>query len=217
MTTAITGDAKETTSAATGTEATKDQQTADAKAGTTTEAKPDAGTKADATKTEDTKGTAKVVPDKYDLKLPEGSLLDPSAIERHAQRAKELKLSNEEAQKELDRDHETVKSYVEGQKAQLKKQSEEWVKAAQSDAEIGGSEQKLKESSELARRALKAFDTSGSFSQFLDETGLGNHPDAIRVFAKIGRAMGEDKLIHGGAAPAGTRTLEDRLYGGTKE
>jgi hypothetical protein len=214
MTTTLTETAKDTTGAGEGqgkTEAAKTDAT-----GKTTEAKVETDKKADAPKTEDKpKENARVVPDKYDLKLPEGSQLDPSAVERHSSRAKELKMTNEEAQKELERDSDTVKSYVEGQKAQLKKQSDQWVKDSENDAEVGGA--KFKENAELAKRALKVFDTKGDFSRFLDETGLGSHPEALRVFAKIGRAMGEDKLIHGGAGATGTKSFEDRLYGGTKE
>ena len=41
---------------------------------------------------------AKIVPEKYDLKIPDGALITPADVERIATFAKERGLSNEEAQ-----------------------------------------------------------------------------------------------------------------------
>jgi hypothetical protein len=48
---------------------------------------------------------AKVVPEKYDLKLPEASLLDASHVEKLTAFAKERGLSNDEAQALLEREN----------------------------------------------------------------------------------------------------------------
>jgi len=47
-----------------------------------------------------------------------------------------------------------------------------------------------------AQRAFAQFSTP-QFNEIMDETGLGNHPEVIKAFAKIGAMLGEDKLIVG--------------------
>ena len=47
-----------------------------------------------------------------------------------------------------------------------------------------------------AQRAFGQFATP-EFSALMDETGLGNHPELVKAFAKIGAMLGEDKLIVG--------------------
>ena len=39
--------------------------------------------------------------------------------------------------------------------------------------------------------------TSMAMARKMDETGLGNHPELVKAFAKIGATMGEDRLIVG--------------------
>ena len=45
-----------------------------------------------------------------------------------------------------------------------------------------------------ARKALDAY-TDKSFKQYMDDTGLGNHPALVKAFAKIGRELSEDRLV----------------------
>jgi len=47
-----------------------------------------------------------------------------------------------------------------------------------------------------AQRAFGQFSTP-EFNAFMDETGLGNHPELVKAFAKIGAMLGEDRLIVG--------------------
>ena len=47
-----------------------------------------------------------------------------------------------------------------------------------------------------AQRAFAQF-SSPELNEMLDETGLGNHPELIKAFAKIGGMLGEDRLIVG--------------------
>jgi hypothetical protein len=47
-----------------------------------------------------------------------------------------------------------------------------------------------------AQRAFAQFSTP-EFNEIMDETGLGNHPEVIKAFAKIGSMIGEDKLVVG--------------------
>jgi hypothetical protein len=150
------------------------------------------------------------VPEKYDLKLPEGSSLDASYVEKVASYAKEQKLSNEQAQAVLERENTAVATYVESQKDQLKKQTETWVESLRGDKELGG--EAFKENVELAKRVVHRFG-SEEFRKTLSETGLGNHPELVRVFARIGKEMAEDKLVHPGSQSGGKKSLESIFYG----
>ena len=69
---------------------------------------------------------------------------------------------------------------------------------------------------ELARRAARKYgdDTFVTFleSKTVDGAPLGDHPDFIRAFARIGRSAGEAAIDMGG--PSGdSSTLEERIRG----
>lgn len=150
-----------------------------------------------------------VTPEAYDLKLPDGSLLDPASVEKVTLFAKENKLSQEAAQALLQRENEVVSSFVTKAQADFKAQTEQWVKDIQGDKEVGG--EKFKENIELAHRVLKRFG-SDDFSKALEETGYGNHPDLVKVFVRIGKAMGDDKAVIPGAQAGEQKSLAQLLY-----
>ena len=50
-----------------------------------------------------------------------------------------------------------------------------------------------------ARKALDAY-TDKDFKQYMDDTGLGNHPALVKAFAKIGRELSEDRLVQSDTA-----------------
>lgn len=195
-------------------ESTEAKPVADATETTSAEAKPVE------TKTGETKDKSTVVtappegektaeaekpkpPEKYDLKLPEGSILDESAIERTAEYAKTQGLSSDAAQELLERHSQDVTDHVE-------KQSEMWKSQVKADKEIGGDH--MKESVEMARRVVDRFGTD-TFKRELEKSGFGNHPEVVRIFAKIGKSMGEDSLIVGPAKAAGKpKAPADKLY-----
>lgn len=157
---------------------------------------------------------APVVPDKYDLKLPDtqlpdGSPLDPAIVERTAAIARELGLSNEAGQKLLDKvvaetvatmtaRHAAVSAAWEPEKgAEWKKQNAAWQDAALKDPDIGGSPEKLKVSVEFAQRALKQFFPPETAEFLKAYGGLGSNPAVLKGLAKVGRAMGEGGVIIG--------------------
>ena len=57
---------------------------------------------------------------------------------------------------------------------------------------------------------------SASFNRFLEKTGAGNHLEMFAFLADLGKMMAEDKppKADSSSAPAGTRSVEDMLYGG---
>lgn len=186
------------------------------------EAQADAKAPAEATKPEASAQEAKpeskapeaekpVVPEKYDLKLPDGSQLDAKAIEKVASYAKEKGLTNEQAQALLERENTAVAEFAERQKQEVKAKLESWVNDVKADKEIGGDA--FNANAELAKRVIERYATP-EFKATLDETGLGNHPELVRVFVRIGRAMAEDQLVLPGKDAAGMkRDPAEILYG----
>ena len=90
----------------------------------------------------------------------------------------------------------------EDQQAQLaeavKKQAEETDAALKK--EFGN---KVSEKMEQYTKGLKAFASDSIFSQ-LEQTGLAYHPDFVKMFIKIGEALGESRTVLGdGKAPTG--------------
>lgn len=183
-------------------------------------AAPGAAPAADPAKAEPTLSAKSVVPEKYDLKLPEGSTLDASSVEKIASFAKERGLSNEQAQAILERDHEAKASFDEANKPGT---GSEWIrrtsdmeKAALADKEIGGTKENLLANCELGKQVLTKFFPE-NVTKFLVDTGFGSHPDVIRGFAKLGKMMAPDQLVIPGASAGNKRAMEDIFYGNTKK
>lgn len=138
-----------------------------------------------------------VVPEKYDLKLPtEGNQLKASDLERISAQAKEKGLSNEDAQKLVLQENETINRHLSAQLKDVKEvQSKNWLAELKADAEIGGD--KLNESIENAKRVFVKYFPE-DFRKVIDESGLGNVPGFVKGMAKIAKAFGEDHFKDGG-------------------
>jgi hypothetical protein len=155
-----------------------------------------------------------VVPEKYDLKLPEGAQIKPDQLEKIASFAKEQGFSQEQAQKYLERENAVLSDFVKSQEDGLKTQTQAWVESVKGDKELGG--EKFKENMEVSLRAVQKF-CSPDFVKLLNDTGLGNHPELVRAFYRIGSAMKEDSLVIPGAQGASAgKSAAELLYGGTK-
>lgn len=148
---------------------------------------------------------AKVVPEKYDLKLSQDSLGDKILVDKIADYAKSQGLSQEEASTLLANHEQAIA-------IETKERSEQWLKEAQSDPVIGG--EKLKEASENTRRALKAFDPSGRLTKMVDGHGYGNHPAFIEFGHNIGEMLKSHPYITASPGAATERKAhQDILYG----
>lgn len=154
-------------------------------------------------------------PEKYDLKLPEGSLLEASEIEKIASLAKERGLSNKDAQALLDDRSKLLDSYAGKQKETWGKETGRWLEVTKADPEIGG--EAFGKNAELAKRVVTRFGTP-ELMQGLNETGFGNHPELVRLMVRIGKAMDDDQLVMPGSkTPAVEKNLADVFYGGSNE
>jgi len=188
---------------------TKDQQTGDEnKSG---QASPDKKVQEDSGAGSNTQPKdGKVIPEKYDLKLPDGSRLDADHLDSISSLAKEKKLSNEEAQAILERDHAVLSAFEDRQRQEAEVMKDEWAKSAQSDKEYGG--EKYKESIALARRVLNQFG-SNALKEQLNSSGLGNHPELIRLMVRIGKEISAGSLVVSRENPPPAKSLGEIFYG----
>lgn len=126
---------------------------------------------------------------KYSLTMPDGIELDTELMDALGPTMAELKLSNGHAQQLVDK-------YIEAQTAREAKRAEEWTQTingwadqAKADPEIGGN--KFDTTLANAKSALTRFGTP-DLNSYLETSGAGNHPEVIRLMAKVGAMIGED-------------------------
>ncbi|MFI9652834.1 hypothetical protein [Guyparkeria halopsychrophila] len=130
-------------------------------------------------------------PEQYEFEAPEGVEYDDKVIEAYSETARELGLSQEDAQKLLD----GVTPVMNQRTAErLDAARAEWTESAQKDEEFGG--EKLQENLAVAKTALDQFGTP-ELQSLLNESGLGSHPEMIRAFYRAGKAMSEDQFVNG--------------------
>ncbi|MGO0170407.1 peptidase [Citrobacter freundii] len=148
-------------------------------------------------------------PEKYEFKPAEGQELDTAALEQFEPIARELNLTNEQAQKMVDLYGTKIMPMVQKQQAESwQKTTEQWAADVKADKEIGGD--KLTGNLSAAQRALAQFGTP-ELKEYLEGTGLGNHPELVKAFVKVGKAMSEDGMVTG--KESGQRSAAEVLYG----
>lgn len=156
------------------------------------------------------KDKADKVPEKYEFKSPvEGQELDTEMAAALDPVARELGLNNEQAQKLVDIYGKDILPKIEArQQENWAKQTEAWANEVKTDKEIGGDA--FVANVGLAQKALDTFAPAG-LREYLETTGLGNHPDLVRCFVKVGKAMSEDSMVMPNTG--GQRSAADVLYG----
>lgn len=134
----------------------------------------------------------KVVPEKYELNIPEGAQITQAALKRIEDQAKEKGLSLEEAQAMVDSENAAVSGYLNDHKENFAKLADSWRETVQADPELGGDNYK-----ETVANANAVIERYGSpeFKKILDATRWGDNPEVVRVFARIGKAMAPGKFV----------------------
>lgn len=144
------------------------------------------------------------VPDdgRYSLTMPEGIEVDQELIDALGPDFHNLGLTNRQAQQLADR-------FIEIQGRRGKAASEAWAgrvqgwaEEARRDREIGGA--KWGGTVGSAQRALSRLGTP-ALREYLNTSGGGNHPEMIRIFAKVGSMIQEDNPPNGGAGGNGRK------------
>lgn len=160
------------------------------------------------------KATLPKVPDKYEVKLPDKTMLGEKVLERTSAIAREMGLtSNEHAQRLVDFADEQLGSFAERTAAEHKEQVTKWEGEALKAADLGGG-------SAAKLQALVARATAFTNKHFpegirtlLNEHGLGSHPDFLRAITKLADLSKEDDVATGDSKGAAKgKSHADRIY-----
>lgn len=144
-------------------------------------------------------------PEKYEFTAPEGQAFDNNVVSQFSEVAKELNLPQDAAQKILDKMAPVIQAR---QDESLQAVRSEWENTSKADKEFGGD--KLAENLAVAKRAMDQFGTP-ELRELLNTTGLGNHPEVIRVLYRAGLAISEDGFA-GGRGGNTAKADARRLY-----
>jgi hypothetical protein len=139
---------------------------------------------------------------KYDLKMPEGVEVDADLLAAVAPAFKDLELTNGQAQALADKFIAVEQAKATKAAEQWAKTTSDWVDTAKADPEIGGA--KWDATVKASAGIVDRFGTP-ALKEYLNSSGGGNHPEMIRLLAKIGAMIGEDNPItpeNPGAKPA---------------
>jgi hypothetical protein len=109
----------------------------------------------------------------------------------------------------VDQESEARDAYIESLQEQHQEAIKQWLVDVKEDKELGG--ENFEKSVELAKNVVKRFGTE-AFMEDLDKSGYGNHPEVVRTFARIGRAMSNDELVRPGKHSGGEKSMEDIFY-----
>lgn len=155
-------------------------------------------------KTEETKAeTIQGAPEQYtDFTVPEGF---DAPIDAFKEWAKTQNMTQEQAQSTVDFYTQKIAPQIQAQQeAQITKWTEE------STTKYG------KDGIDAANKVLSRF-SSPEFNQFLQDTGLGNHPAMVGVFKAINEHFSESGLIDGKSTEHKVKTLGELFYPNMKK
>ena len=153
----------------------------------------------------------KDTPGEYaEFTIPEGQELDKGAMDTFKPIAKELGLTQEQAQKLVDVYSGSTADASKVMMEQIDALHESWIQEVRNDKELGGV--KFDETLATARTFLNGYGDE-QLTQVLNESGLGNHPAVVKLFYKLGRSMAEDNVNIGAIRNAeGEVSLAKRMF-----
>jgi hypothetical protein len=143
-------------------------------------------------------------PQEYaDFSAPDGVTLNADLLAAFKEAAKADNLPQEKAQQYVDLGAKILQQQAQAQADAILAIRGEWKAASESQF---GSEQLA-----AARAGLDAYGTP-ALAELLDQSGLGNHPEIIRLLVNAGASAREDKLVSGREPAAKPASLAGRLY-----
>lgn len=163
---------------------------------------------------------AKTVPEKYELKLPEGFNVDQTSLDALTPVFKELGLTNDAVNKLAIAYAPQIKAQIDLQQKTVidawTKETDGWK--ADSVKELGVDAPKelafaAKVINRFGSKYKNADGTDGNkLRDMLDETRVGNHPEFTRLLIGIGKVMSQDAFVesrNNNSAPGGFRSIYD--------
>lgn len=127
-------------------------------------------------------------PEKYEFKSPlEGHNLPPAVVNAYSEVAKALNLPQESAQLVLDK---LLPVMLEHAGTEFKTRQAAWEKQAKESTVLGG--EKFAENLAIARAPLAKYP---QLTAFLNESGLGSHPQFLELMFEFGKAISGDRHV----------------------
>ena len=149
-------------------------------------------------------------PEKYEaFTLPEGITLENKMLDKFSAAAKENNLTQKQAQQMIDLAIENTQGVFEKQAQAFIEAREGWVEQIKADKDFGG--ERFDETVERANRALTTFG-SPALVELLKQ-GYGDHPEIIKMFARVDKATGEDPVEGGSPPKSQAKSAAQVLYG----
>ena len=147
-----------------------------------------------------------------ELKLPADALVKPEYVASLKAYAKEIGLTQDQAQKLLEKENSSLAAFRDSQVKAFNAEQSAWKDEISKDPLFGGTPEQIAANAELARRALQTY-ADPDFIKMLDETQLGNHPGLNRLLLKIGKASADDVLRGAGTPPVKPKEKAEVLRG----
>lgn len=159
-------------------------------------------------------------PDKYEVKLPEGSLLASTVLDRVSPLAKELGLtSNEHVQKMVDLLNGEAKALADKIAADhspggtvFERTRREHQNAALQAPDLGNGSTETLQAKVARVTAFTAKHFPDDVRKLLDDSGIGNDPRFLRAMIKLADLSREDGLT-GGKVGGSKKSFAERIYG----
>jgi len=151
--------------------------------------------------------------------IPEGTTLDEQTATEFKGLAKELDLTQEQAQKLLDFGGGKLRAQIEAPYKLWAETQAKWQAEVKADPEIGGTkfEQSIKDAAQVfvpgdSNPFVKDEAEAKSLRDALNMTGAGNNPAIVKLFVKMGTLLNEPGSLRGGPVKDSADTLLAKMY-----
>ena len=152
-------------------------------------------------------------PEKYEFTLPEGVTMDTEITGELEKVARESNLTNAQAQKFAELGAKLSAKNAASFEASKNTQIAEWETKSKADKEFGGDN--LVENLGIAKKAMNEF-ASPELIGLINTSGMGSHPELIRMFYKLGKSISSERALVKGSAPKPVISTAEEFYGKNK-
>ena len=144
-----------------------------------------------------------------ELKLPEGTTLDPEAGKSFVDLVNKFGISRDAVNELVALQNKVMLANSEAGSRDWAKMQEEWSSEVMKDAEIGGTNWP-----KVQTKIGGLLDTYGTpeLRQAFDLTGAGNNPHVVRFMSKVASVLSEGGFISSNASTTGERSAAEILY-----
>lgn len=128
---------------------------------------------------------------KYKLTMPEGIEVDQDLLDQMSPIWKEKGMTHKDAQDLTDKYVEQRMKEADAAQTSWKDTTDGWAEETKTDKEIGG--EQFKGNLQIAKNTLEKFGNP-KLMDALTNSGMGSHPEIIRMLVKVGNSMSDDDI-----------------------